>query len=82
MTSIALRVASFASLMTVACCVQSYAVEPAIGSLNPIGFQRGTELEFAIGGARLANAQELLFYSPGITVTTLAPRVTAPLRRR
>ena len=49
------------------------AVEPAIGAMQPYGFQRGKEQEVTLGGARLGDAQELLFYSPGITVAELKP---------
>lgn len=37
----------------------------------PRGGQRGTEVTVTIGGARLADAQELMWYSPGIAVTKL-----------
>lgn len=49
------------------------AVEPALGSLQPWGLQRGTETVLTIGGARLGDIQQLLFYSPGIAVTKVEP---------
>jgi hypothetical protein len=47
------------------------AAAPTIGTIQPRGFQRGTEATFILGGARLADAKEVLFYSPGFTVTKL-----------
>ncbi|HHM12731.1 MAG TPA: peptidase, partial [Planctomycetaceae bacterium] len=39
----------------------------------PTGFQRGTTVEATFAGARLEDAQELLFYEPGITVKKITP---------
>ncbi|MBM4004424.1 MAG: peptidase [Planctomycetes bacterium] len=47
------------------------AVEPGLGSISPYGLQRGSEVEVSFGGGRLSDAQELLFYSPGIAVKKL-----------
>jgi hypothetical protein len=47
------------------------ASDPSVTALSPSGFQRGTEVEVSFSGARLADAQELMFYSPGIQVTNL-----------
>src|SRR5690242_672048 len=49
----------------------AHAASPSLGSITPYGAQRGTEVEVTFNGARLADAQEILFYSPGITVTGL-----------
>lgn len=49
------------------------AVEPGLGAIQPPGLQRGVETEVTYSGGRLGDAQELLFYSPGITVTKLEP---------
>jgi len=46
-------------------------VEPGLGSISPYGLQRGAEVEVQFGGGRLGDAQELLFYSPGITTKKL-----------
>ena len=45
---------------------------PASTAIRPLGGQRGTEVELNLTGARLADAKEILFYQPGITVTKLA----------
>lgn len=47
------------------------AVEPSLGSITPYGLQRGTDVEVQFSGARLGEAEHLLFYSPGITVTKI-----------
>src|SRR5688572_18738405 len=46
------------------------AVEPALGNIVPYGVQRGVETEVQFQGARLADAKEILFYSPGLTVSS------------
>lgn len=47
------------------------ASDPALAFLDPPGAQRGTEIEVAFRGARLADAQEILFYEPGVEVKSL-----------
>ena len=47
------------------------AVEPSVGGITPYGVQRGTEVEIVLSGGRVADAKEILFYSPGFTVKTL-----------
>ena len=54
-------------------CGAAQAASPSFGGTSPIGVQRGTEVEVQFNGARLADAQEILFYEPGITVTSLEP---------
>src|SRR5437763_2500463 len=49
----------------------AFGAAPALGGVSPRGAQRGTEVELALGGARLGDAQEVLFYSPGLRVTKL-----------
>jgi hypothetical protein len=65
-------------------CSQGLADQPVVGSLTPIGFQRGTEVEWKIGGARLDDAYDLLFYEEGIELlelqTTDANNVVARLK--
>ncbi len=58
------------------------AVEPAIGSIQPTGLQRGKEIEVTVGGARLGDAQELLLYLPGLTVTSIAPEGDGALKAK
>jgi hypothetical protein len=50
---------------------QAEAASPSLGQVNPRGAQRGTSTELYFDGARLTDAQEILFYSPGVEVTKL-----------
>src|SRR5262249_45580065 len=47
------------------------AASPNLGSIAPMGIQRGVETVVNFQGARLSDAKEILFYSPGLTVTKL-----------
>ena len=74
--SLARAVAGFAmvslSALWLSATVAS-AVEPSLGSIQPPGVQRAVETEVVYSGGRLGDAQELLFYSPGIEVKKLEP---------
>ncbi len=47
------------------------AVAPSLQNTSPNGLQRGTEAELKFNGSRLADAEEVLFYEPGVTVLEL-----------
>jgi len=47
------------------------AASPGLAGITPRGGQRGTDVVLVFGGARLADAKEVLFYYPGISVTKL-----------
>jgi len=47
------------------------AVSPQLTATSPAGAQRGTEVEVTLRGERLADAQEIIWYSPGIQVARL-----------
>src|SRR5262249_45020857 len=47
------------------------AASPSLGIIMPRGAQRGTEAVVTFNGGRLADAQEILVYYPGITVKKL-----------
>jgi hypothetical protein len=49
----------------------SFGASPSLGGISPRGGQRGTEVTFSFGGARLGDAKEVLFYSPGFEVKKL-----------
>lgn len=49
----------------------TWAASPSLGSIVPYGAQRGTEIEVNFNGGNLGDAQEILLYYPGITVTSL-----------
>lgn len=71
-------------LLLVSCTAATVcAVEPRLGNILPAGGQRGTEVEVEFSGQRLADAQEVVFYSPGISVASFTPetnRVKATLK--
>ncbi|HVK18800.1 MAG TPA: PPC domain-containing protein [Fimbriiglobus sp.] len=57
-----------------ALCGESvFGASPSLGGISPVGAQRGTEAVLTFSGARLADAQEVLVYYPGITVKKLEP---------
>ncbi len=49
------------------------AASPVLQFTLPRAAQRGAEADLVVEGARLSDAKELLFYSPGVTVTSLTP---------
>ncbi|MFW6125207.1 MAG: PPC domain-containing protein [Pirellulales bacterium] len=53
------------------CSAVALAMAPSLGNIQPRGGQRGTEMDLVLSGARLADAQEVLLYYPGVEVTGL-----------
>ena len=53
--------------------LSALAVDPDLNAISPTGVQRGTEVELTLSGGNLDKTQELLFYSPGLTVKSLTP---------
>src|SRR4051812_47879896 len=51
--------------------VNSSAASPELGAILPRSGQRGSEVVFNLHGARLADAKELISYSPGFAVSKL-----------
>ena len=49
----------------------AFAASPSLGAVQPRGAQRGTDAVLTFQGARLADAQEVLVYYPGIAVKKL-----------
>src|SRR5436305_4378797 len=49
----------------------AYAASPSLGGISPRGGQRGTEAVVLFNGARLSDAKEILFYTPGFSVAKL-----------
>lgn len=47
------------------------AAQPALSVISPQGFQRGTEVEATFSGNRLADAQEVMLYGPGVEVVAI-----------
>ncbi len=55
------------------CPMLASAADPALTVILPRGAQRGTEQVFRFTGARLNDAQEVLFYEPGFEVLEIKP---------
>ncbi|MCA8998428.1 MAG: peptidase [Planctomycetaceae bacterium] len=64
-------VALAATIVCLACSV-SLAASPRFTSLQPLGGQRGTEVETTLYGNNLDDAEEVLIYDPGVEVTSFA----------
>ncbi len=47
------------------------AASPSLGIIQPRGAQRGTDAVLTLSGGNLADAKEVVFYSPGLTVSKL-----------
>lgn len=66
----ALLLAPLATLLSLA--PAATASTPSLSAVRPMGGQRGTDVEVVFSGARLGDAQEVLFYQPGVTATEIA----------
>ena len=62
---------AFALCALCALCGSVSAASPSLGSIQPRGAQCGTDATLTFSGARLADAQEVLVYYPGIAVKKL-----------
>ncbi|PQO27060.1 PPC domain-containing protein [Blastopirellula marina] len=60
-----------AVITTLLVSVAASAAEPNLQRLDPPGFQRGTEIEVVLRGDRIADAEEVMFYEPGVTMKSL-----------
>jgi len=47
------------------------ASSPTLSAVRPVGGQRGTDIEVTLSGARLGDAQEILWYQPGIQTLSI-----------
>ena len=61
----------FAALLVVVGLPFARAADPQVNTMSPYGMRRGTEAEWTISGTGMTGAKELLFYTPGFTVTNL-----------
>ena len=59
------------SAALVYCAAALHAASPNLTIVTPRGIQRGMEAEAVFHGARLGDAQEVLFYEPGFTVVSM-----------
>jgi hypothetical protein len=60
---------TFSAAAVLAVSSAAYAASPSLDQVLPRGAQRGTEVEVTFRGNRIADAQEVFIYQPGITVT-------------
>src|SRR5438105_372330 len=58
-------------VLWLAAATTAHAASPTLGGIAPRGGQRGTEAALLFNGARLSDAKEILFYTPGFAVTKL-----------
>jgi hypothetical protein len=58
-------------LLSLVLISSAIAASPSVGIIQPRGGQRGTEQVLFFNGGNLQDAQEVLFHSPGFTVTKL-----------
>src|SRR5947209_3799871 len=58
------------------------ATSPKLNSTTPSGGQRGTDVDLRFNGQRLEDAQEIIFYSPGIEVMKIDAARTNGLKAR
>ncbi|PQO44803.1 PPC domain-containing protein [Blastopirellula marina] len=47
------------------------AAQPSLQRMDPSGLQRGTEVEILLRGVRIHDAEEVLFFEPGVTMKSL-----------
>lgn len=66
MKSYALAIVGFFALAT-----SAFGVSPSVRTMKPVGGQRGTEVDVTLVGLWLSDAQELMFYRQGISVSKI-----------
>ena len=66
-----IRSSLLALTLTLATSSTVFGSTPSLTAVRPIGGQRGTEIEVTFSGARLGDAQEIIFYKPGVTATAI-----------
>ena len=58
-------------LLAAGAAASARASSPQLSAVRPLGGQRGTEVEVTLSGARLKDAQEILYYQPGIATAKI-----------
>ena len=61
------------ALLAIASSVSVFASDPTLSVITPRGVQRGAEHVLTFSGARLKDAEEILFYEPGVEVLKIEP---------
>ena len=62
-----------AALTSLTLAAVARAAAPQLNQIVPRGAQRGTEVDLVLTGDRLADAQEIFVFSPGVTIAKLEP---------
>lgn len=68
-----LHVLLLATVITTLISADILAAKPAFSRIVPPGFQRGQEITVTLQGDRLKDAQEILFFEPGVTMKSIEP---------
>lgn len=68
-----LHVLLLATVITTLISADILAAKPNFSRIVPPGFQRGQEITVTLQGDRLKDAQELLFFEPGVTMKSIEP---------
>ena len=66
-----MRAFSIALLLSLLAVPSARAASPSLTAIRPIGGQRGSEVEITLSGARLGDAQEILWYQTGIETQSI-----------
>ena len=64
-------VVAISLVVGICACSPTFAAEPTISLVQPTGGQRGTQVELTIRGLRLNDAEQIIFYEPGLEVAKL-----------
>lgn len=73
MNRLAKLLRGFSALAGLAITSAAWAASPSLDFVLPRGACRGDEVEVTLRGNRIADAQEVFIYQPGITVTDVKP---------
>ncbi|MEZ6128355.1 MAG: PPC domain-containing protein [Planctomycetaceae bacterium] len=68
-----MRLRILPALFVATCAVAASAADPSLTVITPRGIQRGAEHVLTFSGARLKDAEEILFYEPGFEVVRIEP---------
>jgi len=66
-----LQVLLLATVITTLISADILAAKPSFTKIVPPGFQRGQEIEVTLQGDRLQDAQEILFFEPGVSTKSI-----------
>lgn len=72
-----MRFCILSAVLVVASAASALASDPTLTVITPRGVQRGGEHVLTFTGARLKDAEEILFYEPGFEVVKIEPHATS-----